>query len=151
MTITEYPRDRLAAQPIGYWTGAANTIIVGGLRAALAEEALTQPHWWTLNHVAGAPGTWTRPELTRRLVEFDTQATDFEAVYADLTARGWMTESDAALTLTPSGEAALARATIRNRRVHDRMHEGIDTSEYIAALDVLRRMIDNLGGNSDLP
>jgi hypothetical protein len=31
------------------------------------------------------------------------------------------------------------------------MHEGIGTDEYVVALNVLRRMIANLGGNSDLP
>ncbi|MFG3712739.1 hypothetical protein [Micromonospora sp. NPDC047730] len=40
MTIKEYPQDVLAAQTTGYWSGAANEIIVGRLRAALAEEDL---------------------------------------------------------------------------------------------------------------
>jgi hypothetical protein len=29
MTIKEYPLEELAGQPIGYWSGAANEIIVG--------------------------------------------------------------------------------------------------------------------------
>ncbi|MER7720507.1 hypothetical protein ABTX99_26795 [Streptomyces flaveolus] len=28
-------------------------LVVGVLREQLAVEDLTQPHWWTLNHVAG--------------------------------------------------------------------------------------------------
>jgi hypothetical protein len=31
------------------------------------------------------------------------------------------------------------------------MHEGVTPAEYAAALTVLRRMIHNLGGDSDLP
>ncbi|MGW4500402.1 MarR family transcriptional regulator [Micromonospora sp. NPDC004336] len=151
MTIKGYPRDQLAAQPIGYWSGAASEIIVGGLRAALAEEDLTQPHWWTLNHVAGAPGEWTRAALTAKLSRFDTQDTDFDAVYADLAGRGWTTEAAGRLALTEAGEAGRLRAAARNRVVHERMHEGIGTDEYVAALNVLRRMIANLGGDSDLP
>jgi len=45
---------------MGYWSGVANEIIVGSIRDALAEEGLTQPHWWILNHFAGAPARWTR-------------------------------------------------------------------------------------------
>ncbi|MEV6600788.1 MarR family transcriptional regulator [Actinoplanes sp. NPDC051346] len=151
MTIKQYPQDRLASQPIGYWTGVANEIIVGSIRAALGEEDLTQPHWWILNHVAGAPGQWTRAGLTAKLSTFDTQGLDFDAVHADLTARGWTAEADGGLTLTEAGEAGRRRAAARARKVHERMHNGIDTTEYVAALDVLRRMIANLGGDSDLP
>lgn len=151
MTIKEYSQDELAAQPVGYWTGAANEIIVGSLRAALGEEDLTQPHWWILNHVAGAPGEWTRAALTAKLSEFDTQDLDFEAIYADLVARGWIKEAAGGLTLTEDGEAGRRRAMARNLKVHEQMHHGIDTAEYVAALNVLRRMITNLGGNSDLP
>ena len=151
MTITDYSQDQLAIQPIGYWSGAANEIIVGSLRAALAEEDLTQLHWWTLNHVAAAPGKWTRAALTAKLAPFDTQDTDFEAVYGDLAARGWITEANDRFTLTEAGEAGRQRAAARNLKVHEQMHDGIDTAEYVAALNVLRRMIANLGGNSDLP
>ncbi|MFG2296852.1 MarR family transcriptional regulator [Streptomyces sp. NPDC048603] len=152
MTIKNYPQDQLAAQPIGYWSGETYRLAVGGLRAALAEEDLTQPHWWTLNHLAGAPATWTRPALTARLTSFDDQDTDFEAVYADLATRGWTTEApDGTLTLTDAGEAGRERARARNAAVHDRMHEGVDPTDYAAALNVLRRIIHNLGGDADLP
>lgn len=61
MTVQEYTPEELATQPIGYWSGATMRLVVGGIRAELATEDLTQPHWWTLNHVAGAPGAWGRP------------------------------------------------------------------------------------------
>ncbi|MGW0389584.1 MarR family transcriptional regulator [Streptomyces sp. NPDC003042] len=151
MTIKEYPQDQLAAQPIGYWSRETANLVIGGLRAALAEESLTQPHWWTLNHVAGAPGQWKRAALTTKLTPFDDQDTDFEAVYEDLAARGWLTETDATLTLTEDGEAGRLRARDRNAKVHERMRQGIDTAAYAATIDVLRRMVANLGGDGDLP
>ncbi|MFE7620911.1 MarR family transcriptional regulator [Streptomyces sp. NPDC057496] len=151
MTITEYSQDRLAAQPIGYWTGIANEIIVGGIRAALAEEGLTQPHWWILNHVAGAPEQWTRASLTDRLSPFDRQDTDFEAVHTDLASRGWIAEPGGRLVLTEAGEEGRQRAKARTLKVHERMHDGVETTDYVTTLNVLRRMITNLGGNSDLP
>ncbi|MFI0792667.1 hypothetical protein ACH4OY_08210 [Micromonospora rubida] len=53
--VKKYSQEELAAQPIGWWSGETYRRVVGGLRAELAVEQLTQPHWWTLNHVAGAP------------------------------------------------------------------------------------------------
>ncbi|MGW3326638.1 MarR family transcriptional regulator [Streptomyces virginiae] len=151
MTIKEYPQQQLAAQPIGYWTREAAHLVIGGLRTALGEEHLTQPHWWTLNHVAGAPGRWTREALTAKLAPYDDQDTDFEAMYADLTTRGWLTETDDRLTLTEAGEAGRLRAHARNAKVHATMREGIDDATYAATIDTLRRLVANLGGNADLP
>lgn len=151
MAIKDYPVDRLAAEPIGYWTGAAYRAVVGRIRADLAVEGLTQPHWWILNHVAGAPGSWARERLTARLARFDDQDTDFAAVFGDLRARGWLTEADGLLTLTEEGERGRQRARSRGSAAHAQMHEGIAAADYAAALNVLRRVLDNLGEDSDLP
>ncbi|MCX4693927.1 MarR family transcriptional regulator [Streptomyces sp. NBC_01408] len=151
MTIKEYTQAQLAAQPIGYWSRETANLAIGAIRTALAEEDLTQPHWWTLNHVAGTSGHWTRTTLTAKLAPYDDQHTDFEALYDDLTARGWLTETDGTLTLTDAGEAGRLRAHARNAEVHARMREGIDDAAYAATIDTLRRLVANLGGNGDLP
>ncbi|WP_204358436.1 MarR family transcriptional regulator [Streptosporangium sp. 'caverna'] len=151
MIMKEYAREELAAQPIGYWSSEAGRVVVGRIRAELAVEQLTQPHWWTLNHVAGAPGTWSRARLADRLAPFDDLGIDFEGVFDDLVTRGWMTEEAGVLSLTEIGEAGRLRAQARNAQAHEQMHEGVGTDEYVAALNVLRRVIANLGGNSDLP
>jgi hypothetical protein len=149
--MKDYTSDELASQPIGYWTGEAYRWVVGRIRSDLAEEGLTQPHWWTLNHVAADPGTWTREALATRLVPFDDLGIDFDGVFDDLTSRGWIADEAGTLTLTEAGEAGLLRARERGRRANDQMHEGIEPSEYVAAINVLRRVIANLGGTSDLP
>ncbi|MET9681198.1 MarR family transcriptional regulator [Streptomyces coeruleorubidus] len=151
-TLKEYPDEELAAQPIGAWTGQAYRRVVGALRAQLAVEDLTQPHWWTLNHAAGAPAQWTRATLTERLTPYDDLDTDFEAVYDDLVARGWLTEDETgAMALTEEGEAGRIRARDRNLRVHRQTHEGIDTADFVTTINVLRRIVANLGGNGNLP
>ncbi|MEV4035051.1 MarR family transcriptional regulator [Streptomyces umbrinus] len=150
--LTRYPRQQLAAQPIGYWTGAAHREVVGRIRKELATESLTQPHWWILNHVAASPAHWTRAELTAKLTRYDDQGIDFTEVFADLADRGWTTEdATGTLTLTEAGEAGRIRTKERNLRAHEQTHAGITEDEYVATLDVLRRVIANLGGDSDLP
>ncbi|MFF4380959.1 MarR family winged helix-turn-helix transcriptional regulator [Kitasatospora sp. NPDC001547] len=152
MTITTYEPQVIAAQPIGAWTGQVYHLVVGGLREQLAVEGLTQPHWWTLNHAAGRPGGWTRATLAERLAPYDHQDTAFDTVFDDLIARGWLTEdADGAFTLTEEGEAGRLRAHDRNRKVIERAHEGVDTDEFVTAINVLRRVVANMGGNGNLP
>ncbi|MEV5435913.1 MarR family transcriptional regulator [Streptomyces sp. NPDC052682] len=151
--LKDYPPEELAAQPIGGWTGEAYRRVVGALRAQLAVENLTQPHWWTLNHAAGSPGTWTRAALTARLTPYDDQDSDFDAVYDDLISRGWLTEDGetGTLTVTEEGEAARLRARDRNAQVHERAHQGVDPADFVTTINVLRRIVANLGGNGNLP
>ncbi|WP_443049795.1 MarR family transcriptional regulator [Streptomyces sp. NBC_00287] len=153
MGLREYSEEELAAQPIGAWSGMAYRRVVGAIRAQLAVEDLTQPHWWTLNHVSGAPGKWTRRMLTERLTPYDDQSTDFDGVYDDLVGRGWVTEDAAsgAMTLTDAGEAGRIRARDRNARVHEQTHEGVTRADFATTIDVLRRMVANLGGDGNLP
>ncbi|MCP9999451.1 MarR family transcriptional regulator [Streptomyces sudanensis] len=151
VTLKEYPQEELAAQPIGAWSGEAYRQVVGALRAQLAVEGLTQPHWWTLSHVAGEPGRWTRDTLTERLARYEDLGIDFDAVFDDLVVRGWLTEHHGAMTLTSAGEAGRLRAGDRNLRVHHQTHEGIATADFVTTINVLRRMVANLGGNGDLP
>ncbi|MGW6376977.1 hypothetical protein ACWFRB_13040 [Rhodococcus sp. NPDC055112] len=153
MTMIDYPDDVIAAQPMGYWTDLAARAIIGALRGQLAVEQLTQPHWWTLNHVSGSPGTWTRTTLAQRLDEFADQGTDFGAVFDDLANRDWLRVdgSDGTLTLTDRGEAGRLRAHERNANAHRQMREGVPTADYVATVNVLRRMVANLDGRTDLP
>ena len=151
MVMKEYAPEQLASQPIGYWSGEAYRTVVGRIRAELAGEGLTQPHWWTLNHVAGAPARWNRAELAEKLKRYDDLGIDFDGVFDDLVSRGWMREEAGTLTLTEEGEAGRLRARDRNSRAHQQTHEGIPTADFVTTLNVLRRMIANLGGDSDLP
>ncbi|MDX6764712.1 MarR family transcriptional regulator, partial [Streptomyces sp. F8] len=92
-----------------------------------------------------------RPALTAKLTPYDDQHTDFDTVYDDLAARGWLTETTDGLTLTEAGEAGRLRAHDRNAKVHTRLREGIDDAAYATTIDVLRRIVANLGGDGDLP
>lgn len=151
VTLREYSQEELAAQPIGAWTGMACRLVVGALREQLAVEDLTQPHWWTLNHVAGEPGKWTRATLIERLAKWDDLGIDFNGVFDDLVDRGWLAEDAGLMTLTEAGENGRVRAKERNLRVHQQVHEGIDPADFVTTINVLRRMVANLGGDGDLP
>jgi hypothetical protein len=53
--------------------------------------------------------------------------------------------------LTEAGENGRLRARERNLRVHQQVHEGIDSADFVTTINVLRRMVANLGGDGNLP
>lgn len=89
--------------------------------------------------------------MIERLARYEDLGIDFNGVFDDLVARGWLTEEDGTMTLTEAGEAGRFRARDRNLRVHHQTHEGIPTADFVTTIDVLRRMVANLGGSGDLP
>lgn len=150
--LTDYSDEVLAAQPIGYWSGETYRRVVGRIRADLATENLTQPHWWILNHVGSGPGQWDRKDLIARLAPFDDLGLDLDGVLDDLLERGWLTETPTqTFVLTEAGEAGRSRAADRGQQAQAQVHDGIAPHEFVAAINVLRRVIGNLGGNPDLP
>ncbi|MBC2877869.1 MULTISPECIES: MarR family winged helix-turn-helix transcriptional regulator [Streptomyces] len=137
----------LAAQPIGYWSGVAHDAVIRHIRDGMAGVDITQPQWWILNQVAGAgPAGRTRDELVARLAGTIGVAPEEIARAADsLLARGWLTaDEQGALRLTDAGRAAKARAKELVDRMRAEIHEGVTDEEYVGALRVLRRMIDNV-------
>ncbi|GAB3269841.1 regulatory protein RecX [Kineosporia babensis] len=146
--MNEYPTEQVAAQPIGYWSRVAYQATVGRLRAELAIQQLTQPHWWTLNHVAR--GTWARTELADKLQPFDDLGIEFEDVFDDLIERGWLAENET-LSLTALGTQELEKARGRMSAAQQDTLAGIDPDDYVTTINTLRRMIENLGGDSSLP
>ncbi|MFI9205763.1 MarR family winged helix-turn-helix transcriptional regulator [Streptomyces sp. NPDC053048] len=141
--------DSLAAQPIGYWSWVAHEAVIRHIRTAMAHVDITQPQWWILNHVhnAGEAGL-RREQIGERLRPVVGIGSPEIGQAADsLLARGWLTaDGDGLLHLTDAGREAKARTKEVVTRVRSEIHDGITDEEYVAALRVLRRMIDNTGG-----
>jgi uncharacterized protein (TIGR02246 family) len=146
----EYPHDRLVAQPIGFWSGEAYRRIAAALRASLAERGLTQPQWWILNHLDGGPRT--RADLVAALTGYSDreEGRDIADELDALVGSGLVAESDA-VVLTQAGRTRLAEAREHNGATHAALRAGVSDDEYARTIDVLRRMVGNLGGDPRLP
>ncbi|WEO95760.1 MarR family winged helix-turn-helix transcriptional regulator [Streptomyces sp. FXJ1.172] len=146
------PTARPAVQPVGYWTWAAHQAVVRHLRGALAGIDLTQPQWWVLKDIGAESAPRTRAELQHLLApHLDAGPEEIGRAIDTLTARAWLTTDEAGrLHATDAGRAATRRAVEVLERVRAEIHDGIPEEEYATTLDVLRRMIRNLGGRTDL-
>ncbi|WP_189826732.1 MarR family winged helix-turn-helix transcriptional regulator [Streptomyces finlayi] len=132
----------LASQPVAYWTGVASNAVKNLLRDSMARYDVTQPQWWVLNRVAGAPAT--RDEVVAGLAEVADNPYDISRVVDQLLHRGWLVASDAGhLSLTEAGHAGRAEIKTLVTSLRAQVHEGVTDEEYVAALKVLRRMTAN--------
>ncbi|CAM5486369.1 MarR family winged helix-turn-helix transcriptional regulator [Streptomyces abikoensis] len=143
----------LAAQPIGYWSWVVHEAVIRHIRGAMARTDITQPQWWILNQVDGAGGDGLAPELLRERLGsvLGTTGDEIRLATDSLLARGWLAAGDTGLLrLTEAGQEAKARTKELVTRLRAEIHEGIGDEEYVAALRVLKRMIDNVGGENSV-
>jgi hypothetical protein len=153
MTSTAYSRDQLARQPIGYWSGEAYRRVAGSIRDGLAANGLSQPQWWILNRLGDTSRAWTRAGLVEELAPYSEreEGRDVAAELDGMVAAGLAVVDGDSVIATAAGSERLAAARERNGRVHRDMLAGIPDDEYATTIDVLRRIVGNLGGDARLP
>jgi DNA-binding MarR family transcriptional regulator len=138
--------ERYAMQrPIGYWVKQLDGAIEDAFAGVLSAERLTRRHWQVLSLVREtAP---TREAVDAQLGVFDQRGCAANSALDELVERGWVErDADGRHRLGPAGAAAyddLARKVGVLRR---RTSEGVREEEYRTAVDVLRRMTENLTG-----
>jgi DNA-binding MarR family transcriptional regulator len=142
----------LAAEPVGYWVGAAHRVIIDYIRGQMSALGLTQPQFWLLRNLSAndlSPDGHglTLAELTSRMRAY-LGDDDLESAAEDLLERGLVVrDTDQRLWITEAGQQGRARIKEQAPSVRARIHDGIDDADYVTTLKVLRRMIDNVGGD----
>lgn len=153
MTIDQLTDAELAAQPAAYWTRLAYEAVIAFTRAQQAEFGLTQPQFWLLrnlskNDISPDGHGMTIPELQEAMATYIRPEDDLHAEAQVLLERGWIScDSDSRLWITEAGEQARVSLKAHAPAIRARIHRGIDDADYVTALKVLRRMIENVGGN----
>jgi MarR family transcriptional regulator, organic hydroperoxide resistance regulator len=138
--------DELVKQPIGYWSWAAHTSVVGYIRKSLATVGITQPQWWVLNQLGDPAGVHTREGLTRLLKGYLNVGDQLQADIDDLIARNLIVDDSERVSITAEGENVLAGAREVQRVAQARIHEGVSDEDLLTTMKVLQRMIHNTDG-----
>jgi DNA-binding MarR family transcriptional regulator len=138
------PTDR---RPIGFWLKLVDRLIDERFDQLLAEEGLTRRHWQVLAALQAGPASVQ--QLDAKLAPFlDQREPTTRPVLDDLCARGWAAWSSGDLAIPTQAGAtahtALLAKVSGNRR---QLTAGITPDDYLATVDVLRRMATNLGWN----
>lgn len=128
--------------PIGYWLKHLDRLIESDLDRVLAAESLDRRQWQVLNSLHTEPATLL--QLDQRLLPFlDEDETTVGPEVEALRQRGWI-KGLVSLEPTPEGQRAHDVLLERVQQTRDRLTENIDDREYLATVDVLKRMSANL-------
>lgn len=150
MTLEQLSDSELAGQPAAYWTGVAYEALIAFIRARQAEVGFTQPQFWLLRnlsvHDLSPDGQGrTIPSLVAAMSGYLRAEDDLTAEAAVLAERGWLRrDADGRWWITEAGEAARSDMKRHAPAIRARIHEGIADADYVTALKVLRRMVDNV-------
>jgi hypothetical protein len=132
-----------APKPLGYWLQHLHNLLEEQLATVLSDLGVDRRQWQLVNTLS--LGRRTRAGLTQALAPFWTGAQpDPDDALADLTARGWVAESDGTIALTQQGVAAhaeLAQRVDRTRRV---VAEGLSPDQYHETVRILTVMAANV-------
>ncbi|WP_431931597.1 helix-turn-helix domain-containing protein [Nonomuraea jabiensis] len=110
---------------IGHWLKHLDNLLEEAMEQAL--QTTTRREWQVLN-LATQESTYTMP------------FTGVDEAVERLTARGWLADGK----LTDAGRAAFQEISGKVHQFRQKVIEGVSTEEYLATVDVLRRMSANL-------
>ena len=128
----------------GYWLKRLDGLIEENFERTLAGDGVTRRQWQALNTLHQRPST--QAELAEALQPFlvDDPRAD-RRVIDELVARGWVRQGEGdRLELTPAGAGAHAGLLERIQATRQLLVRGVTQEEYRAAIDILRRMAENL-------
>jgi DNA-binding MarR family transcriptional regulator len=128
--------------PIGYWLKHVDQVITGRSNEALADQGFTRFRWQALNMIYEA-GTITRDEIFNVLQTF-LDAHQLDEILDGFIREGWLVADGSALSLTEAGKSKRADLFKRQGEVRKRALQGISDEEYMAVLEVLQRIVNNL-------
>ncbi|MEU2833276.1 MarR family winged helix-turn-helix transcriptional regulator [Streptomyces lavendulae] len=154
MTTQQISDAELAGQPAAYWTGVAYEALIAFTRARQAEKGYTQPQFWLLrnlseNDISPDGQGMTLSELREAMTSYIRAEDDLAAEAEVLVERGWLTrDAQDRLWLTEDGERARVDLARNAPAIRAALHEGIDDTDYVTTVKVLRQLIRNAGGTA---
>jgi DNA-binding MarR family transcriptional regulator/catechol 2,3-dioxygenase-like lactoylglutathione lyase family enzyme len=133
--------------PIGYWLKEADRVITEAVNRVQAIHNISRTEWQILNtlYEVGSINPADLGDIMRPFVD----AAGLDAIIAGLAERGWVAQSGGgeqlALRLTDAGRQGHAAVQAQQKVVRRRAIEGISEEEYATVIQVLQRMVSNLG------
>ncbi len=134
--------------PIGYWIKRADEALTARIDEAQSANGLSRTGWQILNALHDA-GSMTREHITQLLHPF-ASAGAFAEQIAHLAERGLIEgEGDTtAYRLTDRGRQVHADALATQREIRWRAVQGVSEADYLTAIRVLQRIVENLSEGS---
>jgi len=130
-------------RPIGYWLKAADRAITARVDEVQRANGVTRLEWQVLNTIAEAARS---PEQILAALHMFLERPTLDSLLTDFRDRGWIAEdAKGTVSLTDAGRQAHARILAKQEEVRQQLMRGISVDEYATTLQVLKRIVENLG------
>jgi hypothetical protein len=132
-----------APKPLGYWLQHLHNLLEEQFAMVLSDLGVDRRQWQLLNTLSR--GRRTREDLKDALAPFwTTGEPNLDHALADLTARGWVAESDGRIALTRQGVAAHAELSQRVDQTRRVVLDGLTPDQYTETVRSLTLMAANV-------
>jgi len=122
-------------ETIGYWVSLVARLLDERFDDALPHAGLGRRHWHVLTLLAGGAAQADTP---------DGVLHGFETEVQDLVSRGWVQGTSEGWAITAEGQKAYQRLLDDVTAARERVTAGVDPTELGRAIEVLRRIAENL-------
>lgn len=131
------------SKPLGYWLQHLHNLLETHFVLLLSDLGVERRDWQLLNTLTRGPRT--RPELEQALAPFwSVDQPGLGHVLANLSARGWVEESNGTVTLSPAGVAIHAELAGRVERARTVALNGLTPDQYQETIRILSSMARNV-------
>ncbi|ANI91302.1 Hypothetical protein BJL86_0497 [Dietzia timorensis] len=132
-------------QPIGFWTARAAEAIGHRTRSALNDVGVPQPEWWVLHQLSLDEAGVSEEKIVATVGPNESDAVIHEAIDS-LLDKGWIRSASGTLRWTVAGREKFRAAAEVQQQLEVERRRGISDDEFITAITVMQRTIDNVGG-----
>lgn len=146
-SMTTKPMQPPERQPLGFWTIRAGEAIRARTRGALREIGVTQPEAWLLHQVSLHPQGADRDATVEKIGHNDTPEAIVDAIDS-AAAKGWVLQPDSRVTFTDAGSEMCRRVADLQTSLQAERMQGITEADFVTAIQVLQRTIENVGGDA---
>ncbi len=116
-------------------------------QAALADVGVSQPQWWILHQLSLHPGGMERVAMIETIGPNDTVEA-IEDALASTAGHAWITDDGARVRVAQLGTEVFRRAAAVQDELQVERMQGITDEEFVTTIEVLQRMIANVGADA---
>lgn len=134
-------------QPIGFSTARAAEAIGHRTRSRLNDIGVRQPEWWVLHQLSLDEAGVSEEQIVATVGPNESDSVIHEAIAA-LLDKGWIRSASGTLRWTQAGREKFRAAAVVQAELESERRGGISDEEFVTAITVMQRTIDNVGGSA---
>jgi hypothetical protein len=130
--------------PIGWYLKEADSLITQYINASFESFGINRFHWQVMKHIDSHEKI-SKALYYHQVSRFLTEQ-ELEEIMISLQSRNWVQQDGDMYSFTSTGKAIFADIMDTQQGNHEKILVGTTTDEYLATINFLETIIQNMGG-----